>query len=75
MWDNISMGNSEKRRAEKRQRGLEAMILQEIEGNPFTPKENEIFEMFAREGLSEERCRAFIMKRIEESNATDLATE
>lgn len=67
------MENSEKRRTEKRQRGLEAIKLQEIEGNPFTPEENEIFEMFAREGWSEERCRAFIMKRIEESNATDIA--
>lgn len=67
------MENSEQRRTEKRQRGLETIKLQEIEGNPFTPEENEIFEMFARKGWSEERCRAFIMKRIEESNATGLA--
>lgn len=68
------MENSEKRRTEKRQRGLEAIKLQEIAGHPFTPppEENEIFEVFAREGWSEERCRAFIMKRIEECNATGL---
>ena len=67
------MMHSDQNLAERRQRGLEAIKLQEIEGNPFTPEEIEMFEMFAREGWSEERCRDFILKQIEERSAIDIA--
>lgn len=39
------------------------MRLQEIEGNPFTPEEALMFEMFDREGWPPERRRAYILER------------
>ena len=42
---------------------LEAMNLQEIEGNPLDAEDIAMFEMFAREGWSDERCRAYILAR------------
>ena len=56
--------------AEARQRRLEAMRLQEIEGNPATPEDIAMFEMFEREAWSHERRLAYI---IAESKA--LAAE
>ena len=53
-----------------RQRRLEAMKLQEIEGNPLTPDEIAMFEMFERERWPDERCRAYIIAR-----RTPLAAE
>jgi Fic family protein len=47
--------------AAARQGRLEAMKLQEIEGNPLTAEDVAMFEMFEREGWSDERCRAFIL--------------
>jgi hypothetical protein len=46
-----------------RQRRLEAMKLQEVEGNPLTSEEVTMFEMFERERWSHERRRAFILAR------------
>jgi hypothetical protein len=46
-----------------RRRRLEAMKLQEIEGNPLTAEEEAMFEMFERERWSHERCRAFILSK------------
>ena len=45
----------------RRQRLAEAIGLQEIEGNPLTTDEIAMFEMFEREGWSDERCRAHIL--------------
>ena len=42
---------------------LEAMKLQAIEGNPLDAEDIEMFEMFEREGWSDERCRAYILAR------------
>lgn len=39
-----------------RQRRLEAMHLQVMEGNPFDEQDIALFEMFDREGWSHERC-------------------
>ena len=47
--------------AEKRQLRLEAMNLQEIEGNPLDAEDVAMFEMFEREGWNDERCRAYIL--------------
>jgi hypothetical protein len=43
-----------------RKRRLEAMRLQEIEGNPLTPDQVEMFEMFERERWPHEKRRAYI---------------
>jgi hypothetical protein len=50
--------------AERRQRRLDAMHLQVLEGNPLTAEEVAMFEMFEREGWSHERCRAYILERV-----------
>jgi len=46
----------------RKQRHLDAIRLHEIEGNPFTPEDNAVFEMFEREGWTDEQQRAFIDK-------------
>jgi hypothetical protein len=52
---------SEDEVAAARQRRLDAMHLQEIEGNPLTAEDVAMFEMFERERWSHERCIAFIL--------------
>jgi hypothetical protein len=47
--------------AAARERRLEAMHLQAIEGNPLDAEDIAMFEMFEREGWSHERCRAYIL--------------
>jgi len=42
---------------------LEAMNLQEIEGNPLNAEDIAMFEMFEREGWDDDRCRAYILAR------------
>jgi hypothetical protein len=54
--------------AELRQRRLDAMRLQEIEGNPLSADDIAMFEMFERESWSHEQCRAYIL-----ANAQPLA--
>lgn len=49
---------------EMRERRLEAMHLQVIEGNPLSADQVEMFEMFEREGWSPERRRAHILSRV-----------
>ena len=49
--------------AELRKLRLEAMNLQEIEGNPLDAEDIAMFEMFEREGWSDEQCRAYILAR------------
>jgi len=44
-----------------RERRLEAMHLQEIEGNPLDAEDIAMFEMFEREGWDHERRRAYIL--------------
>ncbi len=39
------------------------MRLLEIEGNPLTPEDIAMFEMFDREGWSHERRRAYIIAK------------
>jgi len=47
--------------AAARERRLEAMHLQEIEGNPLDGEDIAMFEMFEREGWDHERRRAYIL--------------
>lgn len=50
----------------------EAMHLQELEGNPFDAEDIALFEMFEREGWSEEKCIAYILQRtLTEGRITD----
>lgn len=51
----------------KRQRRLEGMNLQVIEGNPLDAEDVAMFEMFEREGWSDEQCRAYILARASAS--------
>jgi hypothetical protein len=46
--------------AELRKLRLEAMNLQDIEGNPFDAEDIAMFEMFEREGWTHERRHAHI---------------
>lgn len=54
---------------EARRRRLDAMALQEIEGNPLTQEEIKMFEMFERERWSHERRRAYILDQAKRSAA------
>jgi hypothetical protein len=47
-----------------RRRRLAAMRLQEIEGNPLSADEVAMFEMFEREGRTDERRRAYVLSRV-----------
>jgi hypothetical protein len=49
--------------AAARQRRLEAMNPQAIEGNPLDAEDVAMFEMFEREGWDHERRRAYILAR------------
>ncbi|MBM3530190.1 MAG: hypothetical protein FJX62_19070 [Alphaproteobacteria bacterium] len=53
-----------------RQRRLEAMNLQAIEGNPLDAEDIAMFEMFEREGWSHERCLAYILDRSSDASKT-----
>jgi hypothetical protein len=50
--------------AAARKRRLEAMVLQEIEGNPLNAEDIAMFEMFEREGWDHERRRAYILAQV-----------
>ena len=49
--------------AKARQRRLEAMNLQAIEGNPLDAEDIAMFEMFEREAWSHEQRRAYVLAR------------
>jgi hypothetical protein len=52
---------SEAEVAQAHQRWLEAVKLQEIEGNPLTAEEIAMFGMFERERWPHERCIEYIL--------------
>jgi hypothetical protein len=49
-------------KAAQMQRFREGLVLHEIEGNPLTPDEIAMFEMFHREGWTHEQRRAYMAK-------------
>lgn len=49
----------------RRKRRLEAIRLHEIEGNPFTPEDNALFEMFDRKGWSDAQRRAYLIREAQ----------
>lgn len=56
-----------------RQRTLEAAHLQAIESNPLDAEQLAMFEMFDREGWSEERQQAYILARARTAAASEAA--
>ena len=56
--------------AAARERRLEAMHLQVIEGNPLDEEDIAMFEMFEREGWDHERRRAYILAQASASGDT-----
>jgi len=56
--------------AAARERRLDAMAMQAIEGNPLTSDDIEMFEMFEREAWSHERRRAYINTLFEASRTS-----
>ena len=58
-----------------RKRLHEAMRLQEIENNPLDAEQIAMFEMFEREGWSEERCLAHMRDRARRLAGTSDAAE
>ena len=52
-----------------RKRRLEAMALQEIEGNPLDADDIAMFEMFERERWSHEKVREYLLARSREDAA------
>lgn len=57
------------------QRMADAMHLQEMEGNPLTSTEKAMFEMFEREGWSDERRRAYIIAQAGRTSGRPAAAE
>lgn len=45
----------------------EAIHLQEMEGNPLDVQDKAMFEMFEREGWSQERRRAYILEQAKQA--------
>ena len=60
---------SEAELVEAIRRRLEAMALQEIEGNPLSAEDAALFEMFERERWSHERRRAYLLATAREARA------
>jgi len=50
--------------SQARRRRLVAMRLQEIEGNPLSADQVEMFEMFEREAWPHERRRAYLLAKL-----------
>lgn len=53
--------------SEQEQRRAEAINLHEIEGNPFTPEDEALFQMFDREGYTPEQRIRYIQKELTKS--------
>lgn len=60
---------SEAELSEAVRRRLEAMALQAIEGNPLSPEDTALFEMFERERWPHDRRRAHLLERAREAAA------
>ena len=55
--------------AHAKERRLVAMHLQEIESNPLSDDQIEMFEMFEREGWSHDRRLSYILERARAASA------
>jgi len=61
----MTMPKPETEDAIRRKRRLEAIRLHEIEGNPFTPEDNALFEMFDRKGWSDAQRRSYLIREAQ----------
>jgi len=59
--------------AAARKRRLVALRLQEIEGNPLSPDQIAMFEMFDREGWSHDKRRAYLLERARRAGVSHAA--
>ncbi len=73
MNKNIENKLSDEQVAEAKLRRLEAMHLQEIEGNPFDAEDVALFEMFEHEKWSHEKRRAYIIAQALDEPIPDAA--
>lgn len=71
----MGMKIDEKEMAERRQRHLEGLKLHEIEDMPLSAEQVAMFEMFDREGFTDEQCRAYILERALKRKNTQSAGE
>jgi hypothetical protein len=65
LMDNDSKKLPRSKVSEARERRLEAMHLQALEGNPLDAEDIAMFEMFERERWTHERCRAYILAKAQ----------
>ena len=59
----------------REERRRDAIRMQEIEGNPFTPEDNAIFEMFDREGWTGAQRREYLIREAKLSAEIVAAAE
>lgn len=62
MWGRTNLAGFVGGAAKRAQRLREAIALHAIKGNPLTPDEIAMFEMFEREGWSAQQRRAHILR-------------
>lgn len=62
-------------KAARRERLMEAAHLQKIENNPLNAEDLAMFEMFEREGWSDEECLEHIAKLVASVRSPDAAAE
>lgn len=65
MMDKQTAGAASRIDEATRKRRLDMQHLQAIEGNPLTAEEIAMFEMFEREGWSEEQEHAYILDLVQ----------
>ncbi len=73
MSKNIENKLTDEQVAEARLRRLEAMRMQEIEGNPLDAEQIKMFEMFEREKWSHEKRRTYILAKAHDKLVPELA--
>lgn len=73
MISSAMAGEPKSKDPDRERRFRAACALQEIESNPLTAEEIAMFEMFRREGWSDERRRAYLAAHAK--RASDLAAE
>ena len=59
------MPNPKTQDTARQKRRREAIRLHEIEGNPFTPEDNALFEMFDRKGWSDAQRREYLVREAQ----------
>jgi len=66
---------AQQEKAARKQRFREGLTLHDIESNPLTTDEVAMFEMFDREGWSDDQRRAYIIAKGQRDAEASLAAE